>query len=290
MALRAAALRLNRVVGEAPNPPLGMTSSFLALALRAVGVGWRKATGLLRVDHRPINERTHRHLDATMTRFFAYVAAAPSRSPPRRDVEHWTQAAITLRDQLPIVGLPTQPDWLTDVEARWNCPPAADGARAASLRITRSGLLEVFVALDEGDEPQDSVLDVEEIANVIAMVETAVESRAFHKTAGWRMVGRLRKVDVVAAVTARRSSDDGARAWSALRFPAAGPPRSAQRIAMMPPLGYGRPELWSMRRRGLEGRATAVVIGQLLRANGYFELGGLPDRLSVAARARRTPA
>lgn len=266
--------------------PSTVSGSILTTLVRTLAAAARRARAALRADHRPINQRSHRHLDATMTRLFLYAAVAPSRTPRRRDTERWTANALALRDQLALPGLRGDPDWLDGEAARWEAPSQADGARPASLRITRDGLVEIFVALDERDDDHGPTLSIAQIADALALLVAAITSDAYPGCAGWRVARRGRRVDLLAAVTARRSGLEGTQAWTALRFKKTPPPRSAQRTAIMPPGGYGPPQLWSVRRSRLERRAVAVVLEQLLRANGYYALGDLPVRLADAARVR----
>lgn len=265
--------------------PSTVPGSLIAVLSRALTAAARRTRAALRADHGPINGRSHRHLDATMTRFFLYAAVAPSRTPRPRDVERWTAHALALREKLNLTGLPGEPDWLDGEAARWESPSQADGARQASVLITCNGLVEIFVALDEheGDRP---TLSLAQVADVLTLLSAAIGSDAYPGCAGWRVGVRARRVDLVAAVTARRTGTEGAQSWTVLRFEQAPPPRSAQRRASMPPAGYGPPLLWSVRRSRLERRAVAVVVEQLLRANGYYALGDLPVRVADAARAR----
>jgi hypothetical protein len=98
------------------------------------------------------------------------------------------------------------------------------------LYVHRSGLVELLWALSA--EQQESgvdelVLDVQEIAAVVAHLAAAVARRPYAEvSSGGRGRRRFARMDWWFSLTPYVSAADGGRAWTGLRFEGAAPPRA----------------------------------------------------------------
>jgi hypothetical protein len=242
----------------------------------------------LRPDHHTIATGSVQFYPTGMRRFYLYAAVAPSRSAARAfDERAVRRAGAFAADAFPAVFEP--PPSIADQDTPVFTVRGDNGADERALYVHRTGLVELLWALTV-EQPEggggELALDASEIAAVLARVAGAIGRRPYAEVSrAGRGRRRFARVDWSVNLAPYVSTADGERAWSALRFADAAPPRAQHQQPVAQPGGFGAQRLRNRRRKLAPIKVARVVLGELSAANGYYEFTAAVEQTLARATA-----
>lgn len=240
----------------------------------------RSLSERLRADHNTLAGRQVRFAPQAMSRYYLYAAVAPSR----RSSRPWDDQQVARAQRFARRFSSEQwTDGPRTADADLTCfgEEGVDGAFERVLYVHRDGLVEMLWALSYDDVDECRELNAVELASVVTALACAVASAEYEGIcrAGW-LTRRVRRTDWLFCVATAVPGESGQRHWDELRFPGQPPPRAVGARANMPPAGYGRETLQSLRRKSAPREVPTALVRELLAANGYHAIGALPEELA----------
>lgn len=242
----------------------------------------------LRPDHHSIASGSVQFYPTGMRRFYLYAAVAPSRSAARAFDERAVRRAAAFAANA-FGGVFDATPSVADQDVTVFTVRGDDGPDERALYVHRSGLVELLWALAVA-QPEggggELVLDASEIAAVLAHLAAAVGRRPYAEVSrAGRGRRRFARLDWSVNLAPYVSTADGERAWTALRFANAAPPRAQHQPPTTPPAGFGAQRLRNRRRKLAPVKVARVVLGEVLAANGYYEFTAAVEHTVARAAA-----